>query len=226
MILTKERFGLGFPLNVTKRNRYSSSSRALFLGLLLCVPVLCAQRSLAQNSKPTAVSPQIPKAAPPSDFKVPLLTEPLRLSDFSGMEPNTAVKDKLAKVTGFIQNVPNDGEPATQQTDVWIAHTRSTLYFVFICHDDHPGLIRSHLSRREDITGDDTVSVLLDPFEDRRKGVLFAVNPAGVQADAAWTDKPSVDYSSDSDYSYDQVWDSEARVNAAGWMAIIAIPFR
>ena len=139
MILTNERFGCGIPLNVTMQARYSSGSRALFLGLLLCVPLLCGQRSPAQNSKPTAVTPQIPKAAPPSEFKVPLLTEPLRLSDFPGMEPTPALKDKLAKVTGFVQNTPNDGEPATQQTDVWIAHTKSTLYFVFICHDDHPG---------------------------------------------------------------------------------------
>jgi len=226
MILTKERFRYGIPLNVTRQNRYSSGSRALSLGLLLCVPLLCGQRTLAQNSKPNAVSPQIPKAAPPSEFKVPLLTEPLRLSDFPGMEPNAAVKDKLARVTGFIQNAPNDGEPATQQTDIWIAHTQSTLYFVFICHDDHPGLIRGHLSRRENITGDDNVSVLLDPFEDRRKGVLFSVNPAGVQADAAWTDLPSTAYANDADYSYDQVWESEARITSSGWMALIAIPFR
>ena len=68
--------------------------------------------------------------------------------------------------------------------------------------------------------------MLLDPFEDRRRGVLFTVNPAGVQADAAWTDTPSVDYTSDPDYSYDQVWDSEARITSSGWMAMIAIPFR
>jgi hypothetical protein len=182
--------------------------------------------SVAQNSKPTALSPQIPKESPPTDFKVPLLTEPLRLSDFSSMEPRPALRDQLVRVLGFIQNSPNDGEPATQQTEVWIAHTKSTLYFVFICHDDRPSAIRSHLSRRENITGDDTVSVLLDPFQDRRKGVLFSVNPAGVQADAAWTDSSSVDYTSDTDYSYDQVWDSEARITSSGWMALIAIPFR
>ncbi len=226
MILTKERFRQRNPLNVTTQNRYRSGIRALFSGLLLCVPLLCGQHSLAQTGKPTAVSPQVPKSAPPSDFKVPLLTEPLHLSEFHGMEPEAAIKDKLASVTGFIENTPNDGEPATQRTDVWIAHTSSTLYVVFICHDDHPGLIRGHLSRREDITGDDTVSVLFDPFQDRRRGFLFTVNPAGVQADAAWTDTPSVDYGSDTDYSYDQVWDSEARVTATGWMAMIAIPFR
>jgi len=226
MILTKKPSRVGFLREVTKRDRYCRRSRALLSGLLLCVSLGGARSSVAQNSKPTAVSPQVPKPAPPSDFKVPLLTEPLRLSDFSGMEPKPELKGKLVRVTGFIQNAPNDGEPATQKTDVWVAHTKSTLFFVFICHDDRPAAIRSHLARRENITGDDTVSVLLDPFQDRRRGVLFSVNPAGVQADAAWTDTSSVDYTADADYSYDQVWDSEARVTSTGWMALIAIPFR
>src|SRR4249919_1590218 len=105
MILLKEPSRDGFSRDVTERDRYRRRSRALFLGLLLCVPFTGARYSLAQNSKPTAVSPQIPEAAPPADFKVPLLTEPLRLSDFSEMEPKPELKDRLAKVSGFIQNV-------------------------------------------------------------------------------------------------------------------------
>lgn len=185
-----------------------------------------ARSSPAQNSKPTAVTPQPPKVQPPADFKVPLLTAGLRLSDFPDMEPRPELKSRLAKVTGFVQNTPIDGEPATEQTDVWVGHTKSTLYFVFICHDDHPAAIRGHLARRENLGGDDTISVLLDPFQDRQKGVLFELNPAGVQADAAWTDMPTVSYTNDADYSYDQVWDSEARVTSSGWMALMAIPFR
>src|SRR6201998_1923507 len=226
MISIEEPSWYGFAQNVMNWVRYRRGSKTLFLGLLLCVPLVGARYSAAQNSKPAAVTPQEPKAAPPSDFKVPLLTEPLSLSDFAGMEPKPGLKAQLAKVKGFLQNTPNDGEPATEQTDVWMAHTKSTIYFVFICHDDRPGAIRSHLARRENITGDDNVSVLLDPFEDRRKGVLFSVNPAGVQADAAWTDTPTPDHTSDADYSYDQVWESEARITSDGWMALIAIPFR
>jgi Domain of unknown function (DUF5916) len=226
MILIHEPSIYGFTRDVAERDRYCRPSRALLLALLLCVPFIGERSCLAQIGKPTPVSPQIPQPAPPASFKVPLLSEPVRLSDFADMEPKPGLKDQFVKVTGFIQNAPNDGERATQQTDVWIGRTNSTIYFVFICHDDRPGAIRSHLSRRENTAGDDTVSVLLDPFQDQRKGVLFSVNPAGVQADAAWTDKSSVDYASDSDYSYDQVWDSEARITPGGWIALIAIPFR
>ena len=64
------------------------------------------------------------------------------------------------------------------------------------------------------------MSVVLDPFQDRQRGVEFQVNPAGVQADAAWTE------ANGADYSYDQVWDSDGRITKQGWMALLAIPFR
>lgn len=203
-----------------------SGTRALYLGLLLCILIAAQRLSAAQNSKPTPVTPEPPKAQPPSEFKVPLLTEGLKLSDFAGMEPRAALVEKLTRVTGFLENTPVDGARASEQTEVWIGHTKSTLYFVFLCHDRTPSAIRGHLARRENVAGDDTVAVILDPFEDRQRGVMFELNPAGVQADAAWTDSTSSDYSGAADYSYDQVWDSETRITSSGWMALMAIPFR
>ena len=153
--------------------------------------------------------PHMPVA--PMRVRVPLISEPLKLSDFAGMTPRPELRDKLGVVRDFIQNAPNDGKPATEKTEVWMAHTKTHLYFVFLCFDGHPGQIRGHLARRENILMDDYVQVLLDPFEDRRKGILFSVNPAGVQADATWTEN-----NFGPDYSYDQVWDSEGRVTQPG----------
>ena len=160
------------------------------------------------------------KSARPADEKVPLLTSPLRLSDFEGMAPKTALKSQLTVISDFVQSEPVDGQAATQKTVAYLGHTATTLYVVFVCFDSSPRLIRGHLARRENIQTDDNVSVLLDPFADRRRGVLFQLNPAGVQADAAWTE------GSEADYSYDQVWDSEGEVTNEGWMALFAIPFR
>ena len=143
--------------------------------------------------------PHMPVA--PMRVRVPLISEPLKLSDFAGMTPRPELRDTLGVVRDFIQNAPNDGKPATERTEVWMAHTKTHLYFVFLCFDGHPGQIRGHLARRENILMDDFVQVLLDPFEDRRKGILFSVNPAGVQADATWTEN-----NFGPDYSYDQVW--------------------
>jgi hypothetical protein len=176
--------------------------------------------TLGQDNKPTVVPESIPKQQAPTDVKIPLLPRAIGLADFEGMEPRPELKGSLAEVSDFVQSSPRDGEAATQKTVAYVGYTKTTLYVVFVCFDIDPKLVRAHLARRENIQSDDNVSVLLDPFEDHRRGVLFALNPVGVQADAAWTE------GSGTDYSYDQVWDSEGRVTAKGWMALFAIPFR
>ena len=185
----------------------------------MCLAALAVQTA-AERSRQATIPTEAAKAQPKSSLKAPLIDKGLRLSDFAGMTPRAELKDKLLRISGFIQNSPHDGDPATEATEVWLGYTKTTLYFVFICHDRHPELIRGHLARRENILKDDYVAVLLDPFQDHRKGVLFSVNPAGVQADASW------DENNGTDYSYDQVWDSEGQVTRDGWMALMAIPFR
>jgi len=189
----------------------------VFLGLGFGLGV-CG--SVAQVSKPTVVSAVPPPPQAHTDVKVPLINAPLRLSDFAGMAPKAELMGQLAEITDFIQNTPKDGQVASEKTEVYLAHTKAALYVVFICHDDRASLIRGHLARRENILTDDNVSILLDPFQDRRRGILFSVNAVGVQADAAWTE------GNGADYSYDQVWDSEGRVTRNGWMALIVLPFR
>ena len=188
--------------------------RACCLSLFLC----CASLSGARPKQ----SPPADKPAPatPTIANVPVIDQPLKLDDFVGMVPRPELRNKLAHVTEFIQQQPTDGKPATEATEVWIAYSRSTLYFVFLCHDSHPEQVRTHLARRENVQTDDNVVVLLDPFQDHRTGVMFQVNAAGVQADASWSE------ANGQDYSYDTVWDSDGRTTSAGWMALIAIPFR
>ncbi len=192
----------------------------IFIALAISFLALGSQRIFGQQDKPKILSetPERPQVA--TEYKVMPLSRPLRLSDFEGMHPNPALAGQLTAVKDFIQSAPSDGRVATQKTEAYIGRTTNAPYIVFLCFDTDPRLVRSHLARRENIAKDDTVSVLLDPFQDHRRGVLFQVNPAGVQADAAWTE------GSGSDYSYDQVWDSAGQVNAKGWMALLAIPFR
>jgi hypothetical protein len=188
-------------------------------GILLCLAWVNLRAASPRTSHQTAAkSPAV--TAQKKETADPLIDRPLHLADFPNMQPRADLRAKLAHVSDFIQNSPFDGQPATEKTEVWMAHTKATLYFVFICYDRHPELIRGHLARRENILNDDGVAVLLDPFRDRRLGVIFRVNPAGVQADGAWSEP------SNTDYSYDTVWDSDGRVTKEGWMALIAIPFR
>ena len=172
----------------------------------------------SKNSKQSEATAA--ESAQRSQTVIPLIDQALHLSDFPNMAPRHDLRSQLVSVSDFVQRAPEDGEPATEKTEVWMAYSKTTLYFVFICHDSQPNLIRDHLARRENIFFDDTVSVLLDPFGDRRIGVYFTVNAAGVQADASWMEN------SFPKYSWDTVWDSEGHVTEQGWMALVAIPFR
>jgi hypothetical protein len=189
--------------------------------MCLCLAGLSLQAASPKNGQPPAATGLV-LVPQQTSVHIPLIDRGLHLSDFAGMTPRADLRPRLAMVADFIQNTPSDGQPATEKTEVWMAYTKSTIYFVFICFDRHPELIRSHLARRENILNDDGVAVLLDPFRDRRLGTLFRVNPTGVQADAAWSEANT----GNPDYSYDTVWDSEGRVTKEGWMALIAIPFR
>ena len=202
------------------KRRAGRGGRFFFaVGLLFLVGFLGDAFCGAQVGNPTVVAgPAKPEA--PTDKKVPQLSRGLRLSDFVGMKPKPELEGQLTEIDDFVQNTPKDGAAATQKTVAYVGHTSTALYVAFMCFDTNPKLIRGHLARRENILTDDTVSVLVDPFQDRRRGILFQLNPVGVQADAAWTE------GSGSDYSYDVVWDSDGRVTGQGWMALFSIPFR
>ena len=202
---------------VVRRAPYLRLMRIWTAALGLCLALMGATAGICESNDPLV----IPTAGqPPSNVTVPLIDQGLSLADFAGMQPRPGLREKLTVITGFLQNKPNDGEPATEKTEVWMARTKAALYVVFVCYDRRPAGIRGHLARRENVLNDDNVSLLLDPFKDRRKGILFTANSAGVQADASWSELNGADY------SYDQVWDSDGRVTPEGWMALLVIPFR
>ena len=70
---------------------------------------------------------------PPAPQPVPVIAQPLKLSDFTAMKPPAALEGKLLHLTGFSQNQPIDGQPASQETEVSVARTRTDLYsFSFV----------------------------------------------------------------------------------------------
>src|ERR1035441_10840803 len=122
---------------VDKSVAYLESMKLKALGIVVCRGMIACASSAAQSNKPAVTPAQIPKAQRAREYRVPLLSEGLKLSDFAGMKPRPELQDKLLKITGFIQNSPIDGKPATEETEVWLGYTKSTIYLVFICYDHH-----------------------------------------------------------------------------------------
>ncbi|HYL16670.1 MAG TPA: DUF5916 domain-containing protein [Terriglobales bacterium] len=162
-----------------------------------------------------------PAAFAAGNIQIPRVFTPPLLRDFESMTPHGSAT-QLAKVDGFIQQYPSDGQPGTQRTDVYLGYDSANLYVIWVCWDKNLGAMRGHLTRREAVTppDDDYVELTLDTFHDQRHGFLFDVNPRGVQADALWSEDGGADY------SFDTVWDSRAEVNEQGFLIWMSIPFR
>jgi len=198
---------------------------------MLLVPV--ALRNLCLKSLPAAcplLLLALPLYAAPPTIHIPRIDTPPALADFENMRPDEKVANSMLKVTGFIAREPADGAQPTQDTDVYLAYDDRNLYAAFICWDKEPEKIRARMTRREDIFSDDSAEIMIDTFNDARRGYAFAANPFGIQWDALWTEgsigngQPA-DYSG-FDQSFDTVWNSDGRLTSQGYILLISIPFK
>src|SRR6266436_4180323 len=128
---------------------------------------------------------------------------------------------RSAPVLKLTQQSPKPGEPTPFETEVRVVVTRDRVYFGFLCKDPDPRRIAVHTMRRDAVmTGDDTVSIVLDTYGDRRTGYFFQINSAGARADGLISDPQSASL------DWDGIWDARTARTADGWSAEIVIPSR
>ncbi len=122
-------------------------------------------------------------------------------------------------VSGFTQSDPNDGQPSSEETRVWVAYDDKALYVAAFCCDSNPKEIVGRLGRRDSQVHSDWFMFAVDPYYDRRSGYLFGVNPAGSIIDQALSNDVN------EDESWDGVWEGRAEMNGQGWTVEMKIPF-
>lgn len=130
---------------------------------------------------------------------------------------------------GFTQNTPNEGQPASERTEVFIAFDTDTLYVGVVCHDRQPeGIIISDSRRDASLSETDSFQVVFDTFGDHQTGFVFGTNPAGIQYDGQVTrdGEGGIGTSGGFNLNWDGAWEVAAQVFAGGWSAEMAIPFR
>ncbi len=119
--------------------------------------------------------------------------------------------------------LPGDNIPPPVDTDCLVTFDKNYFYVGFRCYDPDPSKIRAHLMDRDAIDTfiqDDHVTILIDTFNDERRGFQFRVNPLGVQADANFSESEGYE-----DFSWDAIWNSGGKIAEWGYGVEIAIPF-
>ena len=202
------------------------SERGLGFSLKVCLIIVTAAAVVLPTG--TVMCAQDTQVAPPGPpaLTIPRLQKAPSLEDFLGMQPRGEAALLMAKVTGFTQRDPHDGEDVSEPTDAYLGYDQKNLYVVFVCFDD-PRQVRARMSRREDIYDDDQVEVILDTFHDRRRAYAFQTTPLGVQWDAIWTEASHEEQTAGHfDTSFDTVWDSRGKMTDRGFVVWMAIPFK
>jgi len=143
---------------------------ALLAATIFTIPAASAQQ-LDQFPRPSTQASVI-NDAPTIDGNV--LNDPA----WSGIEPTS----------GFIQQNPDPGQPASQRTEVFLASTADTLYIGVVCYDSEPERIIVADSRRDSsLEETDSFQIILDTYRDELTGFVFGTNPAGIQYDGQVT---------------------------------------
>ena len=135
-----------------------------------------------------------------------------------------------AKTGDLIQFEPQNGEPATQPTTIYLAYDANNLYVAFECFKNNMDKLSANLTRRDSFFfSDDHVEVLLDTFLDGRNCYAFALNPLGTQTDRRLINEGSNRRTGQSmigtAISWDCDWQGQASEETDKWMAEFAIPF-
>jgi len=120
----------------------------------------------------------------------------------------------------FIQRDPEEGQPASEQTEVRVLYDDAALYFACMFFDSQPDEIVGHLTRRDNEVESDHGSVRIDSYHDHQTAFEFTFNAAGVKVDILQYDDANRE-----DPSWDPVWGLQTQRTENGWSAELRIPF-
>jgi hypothetical protein len=188
--------------------------------LLACV----APNASAQSGADIAASgaAHVAIGARDADGRVVIRAQRLRERIVLDGRLDESVYAQFQPAADFIQIEPTYGEPATEQTQLWVFFDEEAVYVGLRCFDS--GIDRwSSLDLRRDSGGfgqTESVSVGLDPFLDRRNGFIFGVNAAGGFSDSAITNER------DSNRDWNTIWDARVGRFKDGWTVEMVIPFK
>jgi hypothetical protein len=181
--------------------------------------------SPATTSASTAAKPATGKSAGKSGAPLPPeKAQPVKLTLFAKPpvidgKLDDEVWKSAASFRDFYQWRPSDSSPASARTEMFAGYDSRFIYFAFHAYDD-PTKVRASVAKRDSIFDDDSIGLLLDTFNDKRRAYELFFNPLGIQQDGFLTE------GANDDFSVDIVMESKGEVTSDGYTVEVAIPFK
>ena len=123
----------------------------------------------------------------------------------------------------FRQQDPENGEPATEPTEVHIVYDENRIVLGVRCLDSDPQhLFGNQMQRDQSQASDDRFMFAIDTYSDGRSGYYFEINPSGAMGDGLVLPGNGVNVNR----SWDGIWNARVVHTDDGWTAEIEIPLK
>jgi Domain of unknown function (DUF5916)/Carbohydrate family 9 binding domain-like len=117
----------------------------------------------------------------------------------------------------YTQQIPTEGAPPSQPTELKILYDDKHLYFAVRAYDD-AAKVHRYPGRRDGFTGD-IVGVCFDSYNDKRTGFEFDLTAGGSKIDLILGNGET-----EWDTTWDPVWDGKVGHDEKGWSAEFRVP--
>src|SRR5687767_6091700 len=147
--------------------------------------------------------------------------------------------------SAFIQQDPNEGQPATEKTEVRVIVGNGNVYVGIIAFDTDPSKIIVSQARRDASLNDtDSIVMVFDTFNDNQNAFVFGTNPLGIEYDGQVAREGQTSGVSQGgggggntsgtarggisafNPNWDGDWTVRSQITERGWEAELAIPLK
>jgi hypothetical protein len=208
--------------------RYPLAVALATVCLCACPLPAQAQGTEHRHEPPPAEKPAVSAPAQPSRERPSLIaiktTERPRLDGVL----DEAAWSKAQIVDQFIQQEPQEGQPASDRTEVRVLYDEGRLY-IGVRAFSSLAVTATEMRRDADrLFDEDNFQVILDTFHDSRNGYMFVTTPLGAKLEQQIFDEGEGGGrggTANINRNWDGVWDAAAKILEDGWSAEIEIPF-
>ena len=138
-----------------------------------------------------------------------------------------AAWQRAIPIDQFVQQEPQEGEPATDRTEVRVLFDKGRIYIGVHAYAREPVTATEMRRDADRLFDEDNFQVVLDTFHDSRNGYMFLTTPLGAKLEQQIFDEGEGGgrgTTANINRNWDGVWDAAARIVDDGWTAEIAIP--
>ena len=133
---------------------------------------------------------------------------------------NPAEWQGAARISDLHEVEPVEFTTPSERTVWYFAYDDKALYVAGYAYDTEPDQISAKVLRQGgNLNSDDRMVIIIDPFNNKRSGYSFTLNPNGVREEAIYATATR-----ESD-EWDGIWRGASQIVEDGWTMEMAIPF-